>query len=147
MTFLTLDLQTKKWLLAFLVCLFCWWLFSAQATCSASSGQGTYIITEAELQALETRLDKLSQLSVTQQRESERLRDTLETSRQELTALQSQLTISTAQLQQAQESLVNANRLLKEYAQEEKRTRLRIKAQRNLWIGLAVTAALVAVCR
>ena len=142
MIFHFLHQREKKWLLLFLACLFSWWLFSAQAICWAS---GTYTITEAELNQLQTNLDKLEQLSKTQEQESMRLKATLETSKQELTMLQNKLTISTEQLKQAQNSLDNANQLLKQYADEEKRTRLRIKAQRNFWIFTTITAIIVAV--
>lgn len=142
MIFQNLKLQEKKWLFLFLLCLFLWWLYSASATCSAS---GTYTVTEAELKALEVRLDKLNQISVTQQAESKRLTDTLTKSQAELNLLKNQLTISKEQLTQAQESLANANRSLQEYAAEEKRKRLKIKAQRNMWIGFTITAIIVAV--
>ena len=142
MIFQNLKLQEKKWLFLFLLCLFLWWLFSASATCAAS---GTYTITEQELNQLQTNLDKLEQLSKTQEQESKRLQATLETSKQELTMLQSKLDTSTEQLKQAQNSLDNANQLLTKYADEEKRTRLRIKAQRNFWIITTITAIIVAV--
>ena len=145
MTFLTLDLQTKKWLLAFLLCLFFWWVLGSAGTCSAGNVQRTYTVTEAELQALENRLETLNQISQTQQQESKRLKDTLATSKQELTMLRSQLNTSTEQLKQAQESLANANKSLQEFANEEKRTRLRIKRQRNFWIVTTITAIVVAV--
>lgn len=134
MTFLTLDLTTKKWLLVFLSLLLCWWLFFAPATCSAS---GTYTITEAEMQALDSRLNRLAQISSTQQTESKRLQEQLTRSEAQLKTLKIQLDTSTAQLQTAQQSLANANQFLKESAAEEKRTRLRIKAQRNTWIAIA----------
>ena len=118
------------------------WLGAGLRTASAS---GTYTMTEAELQALEIRLDKLNQISETQQAESKRLKDTLTKSQAELNLLKSQLNISTAQLQQAQESLQNANKSLQEFATEEKRKRLKIKAQRNFWIGATITAILFAV--
>lgn len=138
MTFLTLDLTTKKWLLLFLSCLLCWWLFSAQATCSASAAPGrTYTITEEELQGLDSRLSRLAQISNTQQKESARLQEQLTKSEAELKMLKTQLDTSTVQLQTAQASLASANQFLKESAAEEKRTRLRIKAQRNTWIALA----------
>jgi hypothetical protein len=44
-----------------------------------------------------------------------------------------------------QELLTAANNSLAEYATEQKRTRLRIKAQRNFWIGATITAIVVAV--
>lgn len=137
MTFLTLDLTTKKYLLVFLSCLLFWWLLSAAAICSASNAQKTYTITEAELQALDSRLSRLAQISSTQQTESKRLQEQLTKSEQELQMLKAQLNTSNQQLQTAQVSLANANQFLKESAAEERRTRLRIKAQRNTWIALA----------
>ena len=140
--FMTIDRETKKWLLCFLSLLFAWWVLSASATCSAS---GTYRITEEELTQLDSNLTKLEQISATQQQELGRLKTTLETSKQELGMLKNQLTISKEQLAQAQNSLDKANQLLKQYAEEEKRTRLRIKAQRNAWIVATITAIIVAV--
>lgn len=142
MIFSNLSLREKKWLFLFLLCLFLWWLAVASGTCWAS---GRYTITEAELNQLQTNLDKLEQLSKTQEQESMMLKATLETSKQELTMLQSKLATSTEQLKQAQNSLDNANQLLTKYADEEKRTRLRIKAQRNFWIVTTITAIVVAV--
>jgi len=142
MIFQNLTLREKKWLFLFLLCLFLWWLYSPSAICSAS---GTYTITEAELNQLDSNLTKLEQISVTQQQESARLKDTLTKSEQELSQLKSQLNTSTEQLKQAQNSLQNANQLLQKYAAEEKRTRLRIKAQRNFWIGVAITTLTIAV--
>lgn len=132
--FMSIDLTTKKWLLCFLSLLFAWWVLSASATCSAS---GTYTMTEAEMQALDSRLNRLAQISSTQQTDSKRLQEQLTKSEQELKTLKIQLDTSTAQLQTAQQSLANANQFLKESAAEEKRTRLRIKAQRNTWIAIA----------
>ena len=142
MIFQNLTLREKKWLFLFLLCLFSWWLFSAQATVQAA---GTYTITEQELNQLDNNLNKLEQISQTQQAELSRLKTTLEKSKQELGMLKNQLTISKEQLAQAQNSLDKANQLLKQYADEEKRTRLRIKAQRNFWIGATITAIVVAV--
>ena len=140
--FKSIDLETKKLLLLFLSLLLLWWVLGPSGTASAS---GVYTVTEAELKALEVRLDKLNQISQTQQAESKRLTDTLTKSQAELNLLKSQLTISKEQLTQAQESLANANRSLQEYAAEEKRKRLKIKAQRNMWIGFTITAIIVAV--
>ena len=140
--FKSIDLETKKLLLLFLSLLLLWWVLGPSGTASAS---GVYTVTEAELKALEVRLDKLNQISQTQQAESKRLTDTLTKSQAELNLLKNQLTISKEQLTQAQESLANANRSLQEYAAEEKRKRLKIKAQRNMWIGFTITAIIVAV--
>lgn len=147
MSFLTLDLRTKRLLLAFLLCLFSWWLLSASGTCSASSAPATYIITAEELQGLDSRLERLGQLSETQRLESMRLRDTLTRSEQELQTLKSRLNTSTAQLEQAQSSLQSANQLLEQYAAAAKKERLRIKAQRNTWLAVALVAATVAIIR
>lgn len=134
MIFSNLSLREKKWLFLFLLCLFLWWLVAPSGTASASE---VYTITEAEMQALDSRLNRLAQISSTQQTESKRLQEQLTKSEQELKTLKIQLDTSTAQLQTAQESLQSANQFLKESAAEEKRTRLRIKAQRNTWIAIA----------
>jgi len=145
MIFTNLRLREKIWLLLFLFALFCWWVYSAPVTYAAGNVQRTYTVTEAELNQLDSNLTKLEQISVTQQAELGRLKTTLETSKQELGMLKNQLTISKEQLTQAQNSLDKANQLLKTYADEEKRTRLRIKAQRNFWIGVAITTLTIAV--
>ena len=147
MTFLTLDLQTKKWLFWFLLCLFLWWLVAPSGTASASGTPQTYTITAAELQGLDSRLERLGQLSETQRLESMRLMDTLTRSEQELQTLKSKLNTSTAQLEQAQSSLLSANQLLEQYAAAAKKERLRIKAQRNTWLAVALVAATVAIVR
>ena len=118
------------------------WLGVGLRTVSAS---GTYQITETELNTLDSNLQRLEQISQTQQQELGRLKTTLETSKRELAMLKNQLNISKEQLTQAQTSLSNANQLLQQYAEEEKRTRLRIKRQRNMWIGFTITAVILAV--
>ena len=145
MTFKTLDLQTKKWLFWFLLCLFSWWLFSAQATCSASTmPEKTYQITETQLQALETKLTLLDQVLAQQNPELTTLQLQLTESRRELATLRNELNMSKEQLTKAEESLRNANLYLEKCAAEEKRTRLRIKAQRNTYFVGMVAAILVA---
>ena len=143
MMFDFLDLRTKKLLLLLLSLLFCWWLFSAPATCSAS---GTYQITEEELTRLETNLSRLEQISRTQKTELTRLRQQLAQSQEQLQMLKAQLNTSAQQLTTAQTSLDNANKLLQEFAQEEKNKRLRIKAQRNGYFIGMVAALAIAVC-
>ena len=143
MMFDFLDLRTKKLLLLLLSLLFCWWLFSAPATCSAS---GTYQITEEELTQLETNLRKLEQLSATQKTELTRLRQQLAQSQEQLQMLKAQLNTSAEQLTTAQNSLNSANKLLQEYALAEKNKRLKIKAQRNTYFTLMVAATIAAVC-
>ena len=143
MMFNFLDLRTKKLLLLLLSLLFCWWLLSASGICYAS---GTYQITEAELTQLETNLRKLEQLSSTQKTELTRLQEQLAQSQKQLQMLKAQLNTSAEQLTTAQNSLDNANKLLQEFAQEEKNKRLKIKAQRNTYFALLVAATAFAVC-
>ena len=133
----------KKLLLLFLSALFCWWLVSGSTTVYAS---GTYQITEAELTQLETNLRKLEQLSSTQKTELTLLREQLAQSQKQLQMLKAQLNTSAEQLTTAQNSLDSANKLLQEFAQEEKKKRLKIKAQRNTYFVLMVAAAVAAVC-
>lgn len=143
MIFQDFDHKTKKLLLLFLSCLFCWWLLAASATCSASgTPEQTYTITETELSQLETNLAKLRSIN-------DRLTVDLKVQSQEATALKQEVTELKKQLEQLQslsqkqgDSLTTANRLLAEYATEAKRERLRIKAQRNGWIAATVLACI-----
>lgn len=151
MIFQDFDHKTKKLLLLFLSCLFCWWLLAASATCSASGMQETpektYLITETELLRWEANLQKLKQLSTTQKTESKRLQEQLTILEQELQTLKNQLATSSTQLTQAQKSLQTANQLLTQYAQEAKRERLRIKAQRNTWEAIAACAIIACIAK
>ncbi len=143
MRFKSIDLDTKKLLLLFLSLLFCWWLLVASGTCSASEmpepvpEERTYTITETQLRGLETRLTMLDQVLAQQSPELTTLQLQLAESKKELTMLRNELTMSKQQLTKAEESLQNANLYLEKCAQEEKRTRLRIKAQRNTWEAIA----------
>jgi len=146
MMFQNFGQTEKKLLLLLLSLLFCWWLFFAPGTCSASGTQETpektYLITETELLRWEANLQKLKQLSTTQKTESKRLQEQLTILEQELQTLKNQLATSSIQLTQAQKSLQTANQLLTQYAQEAKQERLRIKAQRNGWIAATVLACI-----
>ena len=136
MSYLTCDRPIRKLLLGLSLCLFFLWGASQPVTCWASS---VYTITEAELNQLDSNLQKLEQISATQKTELNLLKE-------RLTVLDNQLTISKEQLTQAEKSLQSANELLKKFEAEEKRTRLRIKAQRNFWITLfAVTVVTIAI--
>lgn len=148
MTFLTLDLRRKKWRLAFLVCLLSWCLLSAQVTTEASgTPEPTYTITETQLSMLEKRLDLLDQVLAQQNPELTTLQLQLAESKKELATLRNELAISREQLTKAEESLRNANLFLEKSAQEAKRERLRIKAQRNGWFAAAVAACIVCIVK
>ena len=143
MIFQDFDQRTKKLLLLFLSLLLCWWLFFAPGTCSASGTQipvpeeKTYTITETQLRGLEQRLTMLDQVLAQQNPELTTLQLQLTESRRELATLRNELSISKEQLTKAEDSLRNANLYLEKCAAEEKKTRLKIKAQRNTWAAVA----------
>lgn len=121
------------------------------ATCAASETQTpdpkqviTYQITESELTQLETRLEMLDQLLAQQDPELTALQLQLIELKQELMTLRKELTTSKEQLLKAESSLQNANRSLQQYAQEEKKKRLKIKAQRNGWAAASILLAGIA---
>ena len=143
MMFDFLDLRTKKLLLLLLSLLFCWWLFSAPGTCSAS---GTYQITEEELTSLESNLSRLSSINTKLQLESKKQLEQVALLQSQVAQLKSQLALLQEASQKQEDSLTNANKLLEEYAIAEKNKRLRIKAQRNTYFALLVAATAFAVC-
>ena len=137
----------KKLFLLLLSLLFCYWLLGGSATAWASeTPEKTYQITETQLQALEQKLTLLDQVLAQQNPELTTLQLQLTESRTELKQLRKELSTSKEQLMKAEESLRNANLYLEQCAAEEKRTRLRIKAQRNGWAAVAacLVVALVA---
>ena len=148
MIFQNLSLTEKKLLLLFLSALLCWWLFFAPGTCSASgTPEPMYQITESELTTLENNLAQLSSINNRlqvdlreQSNEATRLRQELDALKRELEQLRS---LSAKQ----EDSLTSANKLLEQYAIEEKNKRLRIKAQRNAYFIGMVAAILVACHR
>lgn len=139
MFYLTLSQSTKKLLLLVLSALFAYWLLFAPGTASASGmpAEKTYTITETQLSKLQTNLDLLEQILAQQYPELTALQLQLAESRNELKALRSELATSREQLRKAEDSLQSANESLEKYVQEERRTRLRIKAQRNGWQVIA----------
>lgn len=148
MMFQNCSLREKILLLAFLLSLFCWWLFSASGTCSASgTPEPMYQITESELRTLETNLAQLRSAN-------ERLQVDLKAQSSEATALRKEVTVLRKELSDLkalsvtqESSLTNANKLLEEYAIEAKRERLRIKAQRNGWAAAAACLAVALVVK
>ena len=155
MIFDFLDLRTKKLLLLLLSLLFCWWLFSASATCSASEmpEPQTATVEIAELNRLDSIFSQLSQVNGKLQNEltdsrAELLKsqEALKKARQELMQLQLQIATLKALSVNQENSLQKVNELLKQYADEEKKKRLKIKAQRNTYFTLMVAATIAAVC-
>ncbi len=151
MRFKSIDLETKKLLLLFLSLLFCWWVFSASATCSASEmpEPQTATVEIAELNRLDSIFSQLSQVNGKLQNEltdsrAELLKsqEALKKARQELMQLQLQIATLKALSVNQENSLQKVNESFKQYAEEQKRPRLRIKAQRN---GRAAAAACLVV--
>lgn len=110
-------------------------LFLPLSTASAAE----YTITKTQLQALESRLSKLRTNNETLADGLSKLKAQLATSQaalkeaQEQSAqLKTQLAALKLQSKSSEYLLESANKSLQEYATEEKRTRLRIKRQRNL---------------
>ena len=146
MMFQDFDLKTKKLLLLFLSCLLCWWLLVASGTCAASGTPELQKVT-VEMTELD-RLDSIfSQLSQTNGKLQNELTDSraellksqeaLKKAQQELKLLQLQLAELKILSVNQENSLQKVNESFKQYAAEQKKTRLRIKSQRNFWEAMA----------
>lgn len=117
---------------------------SGQASAAAITGEATYMITQSELERLSSNLNELKNSNERSQQEVKVLRKELATSKDELlearkqsSELKKQLDLLTMASKNQETSLVTVNRSLMASAKEEKRTRLRIKAQRNTWEAVA----------
>lgn len=151
MRFKSIDLKTKKWLLCFLSLLLFWWALSASGTCSASTTPEpqTVAVEVAELNRLDSIFNQLSQVNGKLQNE---LTDSktaliksqaeLKQAQQELKQLQLQLATLKALSVIQENSLQKVNESFKEYAVEQKKERMKIKAQRNAWAVAAVIACI-----
>lgn len=116
----------------------------------------TYQVTAAELQRLDDNLTRLKQIneelrqaSGQQKNQIVDLQTALTQAQQQLTEARRQQTALQLQIQTLQdrstkqEQLLNeANESFRKYAADQKRTRVRIKAQRNIW---EVTSGLLAI--
>ena len=109
------------------------------------AAEPTYQITEQELSQLENNLNRLQAINSNSQTELTTLRQQLEKSQQELIVarkksvqLQQQLADLKLASQKQSDLLATVNKSFEAYAAEEKRTRLRIKAQRNGWEAACV---------
>lgn len=134
------------------------WLLCA-LPCYAEPSQDTstapvkmYTLSEQELETLERNSNELAKIN-------EQLRKTCNGQEVQLTTLKEQLTQAqelsmklksqidslTAQSAEQRNLIEKTNRLLQESAKEEKRTRLRLKRQRNTWEAAAALLACVAI--
>ena len=146
----------KKLLLLVLSLLFCFWLFAGSATASASGTPDPQTVTMemAELNRLDSIFSQLSQVNGKLQNEltdsrTELLKsqEALKKARQELMQLRLQMTVLKSLSENQENSLQKVDESFKEYAAEQKRTRLRVKAQRNFWGCFAAAAVIVAVAK
>ena len=130
-----------------LLLLYCW---SGQASAAGTTEASTYTISQEQLDQLQSNLTRLqsinSRLLSDSRRQSEQITDLqarLVKAEQQSRDLESQLLQVETDSQKASDSLTKANQSLTQYAKEEKRTRLRVKAQRNAW-EMAAAGLLIA---
>ena len=111
-----------------------------------------YTLSEQELMTLEKNSSELAKINEQLRKICNGQEVQLTTLRQQLTQaqelsmkLKNQIDSLTAQSAAQQNLIEKTNRLLQESAKEEKRTRLRIKRQRNGWEAAAALLACVAI--
>lgn len=141
--------------------LLCLLVLLPAATSSASGTPATYQITAAELTELQDNLsrlqlinDSLRQTCGQQQNRLVDLATALNRAEQQLATAQRQQTALQLQIQTVQdrstkqEQLLNeANKSFVKFGEEQKRTRLRVKAQRNAWEAVAACALIAFVAK
>ena len=117
----------------------------------ASASERMYEISETELTQLEENLSGLSSVNDEQREKLTSLKEMLKVSETRLEAsernsrmLSVKLDWLSKELNAQTTSLENANRLLQEYEEEERRTKRRIERQRN--IAYVLTAVVVIFC-
>ena len=115
----------------------------------ASASERMYEISETELMQLEENLIGLSTVNDEQREKLWNLQEMLKASETRLEAsernsrmLSVKLDWLSKELTEQASSLENANRLLQEYEQEERRTKRRIERQRNIAYVLAAVAVI-----
>ena len=141
--------------------LLCLLVLLPAATSSASETPATYQIPAAELRQLESNLTRLQQIndSLTQALGEQRnkavdLQTALTEAQKQLTearrretALQAELTSLKSLSKMQAESLEKAYKSFVKFGEEQKRTRLRVKAQRNAWEAVAACALIAFVVK
>ena len=141
--------------------LLCLLVLLPAATSSASETPETYQVTAAELQRLDDNLTRLKQIneelrqaSGQQKNQIVDLQTALTQAQQQLTEARRQQTVLQLQIQtlitnskKQETSLQAANKSFVKFGEEQKRTRLRIKAQRNAWEAVAACALIAFVVK
>ena len=137
----------------------CLSLLLSALPCYAASLPDTNTVPEKMYTLSEQELETLEQNSNELQKINEQLQATCNGQEIQLTTLKGQLTQAqelslrlksqidrlTAQSAEQQNLIEKTNESLQKFAQEEKRTRLRIKRQRNAWEAAAALLACVAI--
>ena len=126
-----------------------WLSFLLLGVSLVSAQERMYEITEEELTLLELNLDELSSVNGEQREKLMSLQEKLKTSETKLEVsernskmLSVKLDWLSKELTEQTTSLENANRLLQEYEEEERRTKRRIERQRNIAYVLAAVAVI-----
>lgn len=126
--------------------------YAAPSLDTSTAPEKMYTLSEQELETLEQNSNELARIN-------EQLRRTCNGQEVQLTTLQEQLTQAqelslklknqidrlTAQSAEQQTLIKKTNESLQKFAKEEKRTRLRLKRQRNTWEAAAALLACVAI--
>lgn len=122
--------------------LLCFSLCSAPGTSLASgTPEPVYQITETELATLESNLARLSAINSKLQLESKTQNTQVAQLQEQLRLLQSQLTALRQESEKQETSLQAANESFVKFGEEQKRTRLRVKSQRNAaWTTAGILA-------
>lgn len=114
------------------------------ATTEDTKSEAVYTMTEDELTELQSSLNEVlqnsmasQQISENQQARAEKLQAELLTTQTKLLELQNKLLALQNRSAEQERRLSAANESFRQYAAEEKRTRLRVKAQRNSWEAVA----------
>ena len=141
--------------------LLCLLVLLPAATSWASETPATYQITAAELTELQDNLsrlqlinDSLRQTCGQQQNRLVDLATALNRAEQQLATAQRQQTALQLQIQTLQDRSTKQEQLLNEanesfvkFGEEQKRTRLRVKAQRNTWTAISIGLGILALSR
>lgn len=114
------------------------------ATTEDTKSEAVYTMTEDELTELQSSLNEVlqnsmasQQISENQQARAEKLQAELLTTQTKLLELQNKLLALQNRSDRQERQLHDVNESFRQYAAEEKRTRLRLKAQRNSWEAVA----------
>ena len=128
--------------------------YAAPLSDTSTVPEKMYTLSEQELATLEKNSNELARIN-------EQLQRTCNGQEVQLTTLQEQLTKAqelslrlknqidrlTAQSAEQQSLIKKTNESLQKFAQEEKRTRIRLKRQRNTWEAAAALLACVAITK